>query len=52
MQTEQLIKLILGILVVAAVAIGVSIFFKAQVIGFFKGLSSAAPEAIFLRLIK
>lgn len=52
METEQLIKLILGLLVVVAVIVGVSLFFKEQVIGFFKGLSGAAPEVIFLRLIK
>ena len=52
MQTDELIKLILGLLVVVAVAVGVSLFFKEQVIGFFKGLSGAAPETIFLSLIK
>jgi hypothetical protein len=52
METEQLIKLILGLLVVAAVAVGVSIYFGSQVVGFFKGLSGTAPEVIFLGLIK
>ena len=52
METEQLIKLILGLLVVAAVAVGVSLFFRAQIVGFFKGLSGTAPEVIFLGLIK
>ncbi|MFA5071413.1 MAG: hypothetical protein WC511_03550 [Candidatus Pacearchaeota archaeon] len=52
METEQLIKLILGILVVAAVAVGISVYFGSQVIGFFKGLSGSAPEAIYLGLLK
>jgi hypothetical protein len=51
METEHLIKLILGLLVVVAVGVGVSIFFKDQVIGFFKGLSGTAPE-IFLGILK
>jgi hypothetical protein len=52
METEQLIKLILGLLVVAAVTIGVSVYFGSQVIGFFKGLSGSAPEVIYLGLLK
>ncbi|MCK9568301.1 hypothetical protein M0R72_05110 [Candidatus Pacearchaeota archaeon] len=52
METEELIKLILGILVVAVVATGVSIYFSSQVIGFFKGLSGTASESIYLGLLK
>jgi len=52
LQIEQLIKIILGILVVVAVAVGVSIFFKNQIIDFIKGISGTEPELIFLRLIK
>jgi len=49
---EQLIKLILGIFVVVAVAAGVFFFFKNQVIDFFKGLSVGGPTQMFLILIK
>jgi hypothetical protein len=35
---EQLIKIIIGILVVAAVVFGVYMFFKDSVIGFFNNL--------------
>ena len=50
LEIEQLIKIILGLLVV--VVAGIYIFFKNQIIDFFKGLSGAAPEVIFLGLIK
>ena len=52
MEVEQLIKIILGIAVVVVVGVGISIFFKNQIIGFFKGLSGTAPDVIFLRLVK
>jgi hypothetical protein len=35
--TEQLIKIIIGVLVFVAVIIGVSLFFKFKVVDFFKG---------------
>ncbi len=35
----QLIKIILGILVVVAVALGLYFFFKDRILDFFKGLS-------------
>jgi len=44
---EQLIKMILGILVVVAVAIGLYLFFKDKIMEFFKGLS---PEIILAML--
>jgi len=47
--TEQLIKIILGILVVVAVTIGIYFFFKEQIIEFFQGFS---PPEIFGVLIK
>lgn len=50
METEELIKLILGILVVVAVAIGISFFFKDKIIDFFKGISGT--ETFFLGVIK
>ncbi len=36
MTIEQLIKIILGIVVIIAVVVGVSLFFKERVIDFFK----------------
>lgn len=51
METKELIELILGALVVAAIIAGVSLFFKNQIIDFFKGLSVGNPK-IFLTLIK
>ncbi len=51
-ETEQLIKIILGILVVVAVAAGIYLFFKNQIIDFFKNLSPEKPTEIFMMLIK
>jgi hypothetical protein len=51
-ETEELIKIILGIIVIAAVIVGVSVFFGGQVIGFFKGLSIGKPAGFFLAMIK
>ncbi len=45
----QLIKIILGVLVFVAVVIGLYLFFKNQVIGFFKGFGGNASE-VFLAL--
>ncbi len=45
---EQLIKIILGILVVVAVVVGVGIFFKDKVMDFFKNL----PGGLILGLLK
>ena len=52
METKELIELILGALVVVAIIVGVSLFFKNQIIDFFKGLSVGNPSGIFLTLIK
>jgi hypothetical protein len=49
---EQLIKIILGILVVVAVLIAVYLFFKNQVIGFFNGISLGNTTQNFLVLVK
>lgn len=38
--TEQLIKIIIGVLVFVAVVVGVSLFFKFRVIDFFKGYTN------------
>ena len=46
---EQLIKIILGILVVVAISIGLYFFFKDKIAEFFQGLS---PPEIFLAMSK
>ncbi len=48
---EQLIKIILGIFIVAAVVIGVYFFFRNSIIDFFKGLSAKNITKIFIALI-
>jgi hypothetical protein len=48
--TEQLIKIILGILVVVVVAAGIYLFFKNQIIDFFKNLYVENPSGIFMAL--
>ena len=48
--TEQLIKIILGILVVIAVVLGLYFFFKDKIIDFFKGLSVGNVTKLFLAL--
>lgn len=50
-ETEELIKIIIAIIIIAAVIIGVYLFFKNQIIDFFNGLSAGKPE-IFLTLVK
>ncbi len=50
--TEQLIKIILGILVVAAVVVGLYLFFKDKILDFFKGLSVGDTPKFFLPFIK
>ncbi len=47
----QLIKIILGIVVVVVVIVGVSIFFKGQVFDFFKNMVGG-NHSLFLRLLK
>jgi hypothetical protein len=51
MEIEELIKWIIGILVIVVVVVGVYLFFKNQVIDFFKNLSVGTPK-IFTTLIK
>ena len=50
--TGQLIKIILGVLVVVAVALGLYIFFKDKIIDFFKGLSVGNVTGMFISIIK
>ncbi|HLC78767.1 MAG TPA: hypothetical protein VJH92_06595 [Candidatus Nanoarchaeia archaeon] len=45
-ETEELIKIIIGILVVVVVIVGVYFFFKEHVIAFFDGLFGEEPEVI------
>jgi hypothetical protein len=46
----QLIKIIIGIFVVVVVVVAVYLFFKEQIIGFFKNFFNG--EEIFLGLLK
>jgi len=48
---NQLIKLIIGIVVVVAVVIGVYFVFKNNVLEFIKGIASGKPAEIMLSLI-
>lgn len=49
---EELIKIGIGLLVVALVAVGISMFSKNNIIEFIKGLSFGAKENFFYILIK
>ena len=49
--TGQLIKIILGILIVVAVVGGLYLVFKRNIFGFFKGLPTGEPVQIFRSLI-
>jgi len=49
---DQLIKIIIGGLVVVAVLIGVYFLFKYKIFDFFKNVSVETPSKIFLNLIK
>ncbi len=51
-EIEQLIKIILGVLVVIAVAAGLYLLFKEKIIEFFKGISVGSQPAVFLSFIK
>jgi hypothetical protein len=51
MEIDVIIKLILGLIVVVAVGVGISFFFKDSVISFFSGFSENVPET-FLGMIK
>jgi hypothetical protein len=49
---DKLVLLILGAIVFVALIIGAYLFFKDQVIDFFKGFSTGKPAGMFLTLIK
>lgn len=49
---EQIIKIILGILVVVAVLVGLFFFFKNNVIDFFKGFTVGESNEVCLALLK
>lgn len=49
---NQLIKIILGVLVVVAVGIGVFLIFKNQILEFFEGFSAENTTGIIRALIK
>ena len=48
---EQLIKIIIGILVVVAVVLGIYLFFKNDVIDFFTNINQTEPAKILTFLI-
>jgi len=50
--TDQLVKIILGIFVVVAVAVGLYLFFKEKIIGFFNGISVENVTGMFMALLK
>ena len=52
LEIEQLIKIILGVFVVAAVILGIYFFFKNKVFDFFKGLSVGNSTKMFLGLLR
>ncbi len=52
MELKELIELILGMFVVVAVIVAISVFFGGQIISFFKGLSVGKPAGVFFALIK
>jgi len=52
LETEQLIKIILGILVVVAVVAGLYLIFKNKIFDFLKGLSAGNSVEMFMALIK
>ena len=49
---SNLIKMIIGIFVVAVVVIGLYLFFKNYVIDFFKNMLGSEPPQIILNLLK
>ncbi len=52
LSTNQLIKIILGILVFVAVVLGIYIFFRDKIIDFFNNLIPDEPNKLFFSLIK
>jgi nitrate reductase gamma subunit len=51
-EIEQLIKIIIGLLVVIAVVVGIYFLFKNRIFDFFKGLSVGDSNKFFLSLLK
>ena len=50
--TDQLIKLIIGIVVVVVVVGGIYLFFKYNVLDFFRNLGGNEPGKLVLNLIR
>lgn len=48
----QLVKIILGALVVVAVVLGIGFYFRDSVIGFFRGLPGNETSKLILGLLK
>ena len=51
LQTGQLIKIIIGVVVIVVVVAGLALLFKDKIFGFFKGLPTGEPVEIFRSLI-
>ncbi|MEK6913515.1 MAG: hypothetical protein AABW47_02485 [Nanoarchaeota archaeon] len=49
---EQIIKIILGLIVVVAVVVGLYLVFKNNFFDFFKGISVGDPAKLFIGLIR
>jgi hypothetical protein len=50
--TNQLVKILLGLFVFVAVALGIYLFFKYNIIDFFKNLGGSEPAEAFLDFLK
>jgi uncharacterized membrane protein len=52
LEIEQLIKIIIGLVVVVVVVVGVYLIFKNQILDFFRGFSAGNITKSFLSILK
>jgi nitrate reductase gamma subunit len=52
LSTNQLVKIILGVLVFVAVVLGIYLFFKNKIIDFFNNLVTTNSDKLFFSLLK
>jgi len=52
LEIEELIKIIIGLVVVVVVVVGIYLLFKNQIFDFFKGFSAGNVTKIFLSILK
>jgi len=52
LEIEQLIKIIIGMIVVVAVVVGIYLIFKNQIFDFFKGFSAGDTTKILISILK